>query len=172
MIARSVRWRPVILAVALGGIVSVVVLPQLTAHWISVGFEWGVFSRVGAVYRPALGWAIVLFACLPRAVVALAGGLTIGLASKRGVVVIACAFAVGMSFSMALLAPGLWAKDVFSPLATLSLPPLAAWLVYRRRRPPPGCCAKCGYDVTGNVSGTCPECGAPGETCRGSGAIH
>lgn len=25
--------------------------------------------------------------------------------------------------------------------------------------PPPGCCAHCGYDLTGNTSGRCPECG-------------
>ena len=24
---------------------------------------------------------------------------------------------------------------------------------------PPGCCSTCGYDLTGNVSGKCPECG-------------
>lgn len=23
----------------------------------------------------------------------------------------------------------------------------------------PGCCSKCGYDLTGNISGVCPECG-------------
>lgn len=23
-----------------------------------------------------------------------------------------------------------------------------------------GCCGRCGYDLTGNVSGRCPECGA------------
>jgi hypothetical protein len=26
---------------------------------------------------------------------------------------------------------------------------------------PPGSCAHCGYDLTGNVSGICPECGTP-----------
>lgn len=26
-----------------------------------------------------------------------------------------------------------------------------------------GRCAKCGYDLRGNVSGVCPECGAPVE---------
>jgi hypothetical protein len=29
------------------------------------------------------------------------------------------------------------------------------------RRPRPGCCQGCGYDLTGNVSGRCPECGRP-----------
>jgi hypothetical protein len=28
-----------------------------------------------------------------------------------------------------------------------------------RRRIPPGHCRKCGYNLTGNVSGVCPECG-------------
>ena len=28
------------------------------------------------------------------------------------------------------------------------------------RRIPPGHCPHCGYDLTGNVSGKCPECGA------------
>lgn len=32
---------------------------------------------------------------------------------------------------------------------------------YRRRR---GLCVKCGYDLTGNTTGTCPECGTP--TCE------
>lgn len=29
----------------------------------------------------------------------------------------------------------------------------------RSRRYPPGHCQSCGYDLTGNVSGRCPECG-------------
>jgi hypothetical protein len=36
------------------------------------------------------------------------------------------------------------------------------WLAYRRRRDRdrPGHCNACGYDLKGNVSGVCPECGA------------
>ena len=37
-----------------------------------------------------------------------------------------------------------------------------AFMFYRdRRRIPPGHCQKCSYDLSGNVSGKCPECGKP-----------
>lgn len=32
---------------------------------------------------------------------------------------------------------------------------------YFRPCQPPGCCEHCGYDLTGNISGKCPECGRP-----------
>ena len=35
------------------------------------------------------------------------------------------------------------------------------WLWRRDRRPPEGYCRMCGYDLTGNVSGRCSECGMP-----------
>ncbi len=38
------------------------------------------------------------------------------------------------------------------------LPVVYLWLRLRRI-PAPGRCRRCGYDLTGNVSGTCPECG-------------
>ncbi|HEY3241814.1 MAG TPA: hypothetical protein VGM03_00555 [Phycisphaerae bacterium] len=39
---------------------------------------------------------------------------------------------------------------------------LLALLAYRKLRSlvPPGHCSACGYDLTGNTSGVCPECGA------------
>lgn len=37
------------------------------------------------------------------------------------------------------------------------VPSLLAWR--RSRKPPPSFCQKCGYNLTGNVSGVCPECG-------------
>ncbi len=36
-----------------------------------------------------------------------------------------------------------------------------AWWLDPPRRPRPGCCPACGYDLRGNVSGRCPECGTP-----------
>jgi hypothetical protein len=45
------------------------------------------------------------------------------------------------------------------PFVLIGLP--TGWLWWRdRRRVAAGCCAACGYDLTGNVSGRCPECGA------------
>lgn len=38
------------------------------------------------------------------------------------------------------------------------LPSVWCWKVFRNRRKPEGC-RHCGYSLTGNVSGTCPECG-------------
>jgi hypothetical protein len=43
----------------------------------------------------------------------------------------------------------------------------AVWLMgYRRSliRLSRGCCRGCGYDLTGNTSGVCPECGTPVES--------
>ncbi|HVP13633.1 MAG TPA: hypothetical protein VMV94_20835 [Phycisphaerae bacterium] len=37
-----------------------------------------------------------------------------------------------------------------------------SWAAWRKhRRIPPGHCLKCSYNLTGNVSGICPECGVP-----------
>ena len=46
-----------------------------------------------------------------------------------------------------------------------SQPSMGAYLARlrrRRRRRTRGACRACGYDLTGNVSGVCPECGAAG----------
>ena len=38
------------------------------------------------------------------------------------------------------------------------------WISYRDRRPGKDHCQTCGYDLTGNESGVCPECAAPVHT--------
>jgi hypothetical protein len=40
---------------------------------------------------------------------------------------------------------------------------LTAWL-RSKRHPELGHCSNCGYDLTGNVSGVCPECGCATES--------
>ena len=47
-------------------------------------------------------------------------------------------------------------------VAVAWLRPLAHTLLFwylDRRRPGPGRCRRCNYDLTGNLSGICPECG-------------
>ncbi len=43
---------------------------------------------------------------------------------------------------------------------TLIMLPAAALAAMFRRRPKAGCCRACGYNLTGNTSGICPECGS------------
>jgi hypothetical protein len=55
----------------------------------------------------------------------------------------------------------LWAFGfpLWFPAAVFAAPP-GLWLLRRiHRRPRPGHCPHCGYDLRGNVSGVCPECG-------------
>lgn len=45
----------------------------------------------------------------------------------------------------------------------------AAIRYLRRKNVRSGCCLNCGYDLTGNVSGRCPECGVAVEAKTGAG---
>jgi hypothetical protein len=44
------------------------------------------------------------------------------------------------------------------PLAVVAIPTGFLWR-RERKRPRPGHCRSCRYNLTGNVSGVCPECG-------------
>ena len=47
---------------------------------------------------------------------------------------------------------------IWIPFVILLIPAIFLWLADAQRIPP-GHCQQCGYDLTGNVSGRCPECG-------------
>jgi hypothetical protein len=61
--------------------------------------------------------------------------------------------------------PHLCVIDIFVLPFSLLLLVIAiptAYLFWRdHRRIPPDCCLNCGYNLTGNTSGICPECGTP-----------
>jgi hypothetical protein len=59
-----------------------------------------------------------------------------GASKERGLLIPACWFAV---------VPGVF----------------TLWFYWRTRRAPPGFCQCCGYNLTGNTSGICPECATP-----------
>src|SRR5688572_13300102 len=57
---------------------------------------------------------------------------------------------------------GIWVPCSFVAAAAALPPAFWAWRFHRSRRlRRPGLCLKCGYDLTGNLSGVCPECGTP-----------
>ena len=62
-------------------------------------------------------------------------------------------FSFDMNPPVNIIGAPLWA--VFLALAF----PTALMWYHDRRRFPAHCCRKCGYDLTGNISGRCPECG-------------
>jgi len=62
-------------------------------------------------------------------------------------VVAAGALILATNLECSLIMPGLLLAGV------------AVRYLFRWRRPQPGHCRQCGYNLTGNVSGTCPECG-------------
>jgi hypothetical protein len=43
----------------------------------------------------------------------------------------------------------------------VAVPTLVLCWLHARRVFPEHCCPSCGYNLTGNVSGVCPECGTP-----------
>ena len=45
------------------------------------------------------------------------------------------------------------------PLALFVIWTAFAWRSYVRNQPRFGTCSSCGYDLSGNLSGVCPECG-------------
>lgn len=63
-----------------------------------------------------------------------------------------------------------WTVTVVAVWPFVVLPICAAAVAWwrDRRRFPAGCCSACGYDLTGNVSGTCPECGQAVAEDRGA----
>ena len=58
------------------------------------------------------------------------------------------------------------------PIAVVAVPLLFAW-GRSRRHAAVGHCRRCGYNLTGNVSGRCPECGmVPAKPARRRGRMH
>jgi hypothetical protein len=66
---------------------------------------------------------------------------------------------------------GVWIREPFLGLLGGSWAAMLFVEVGKRlaKRVPRGCCPVCTYDLTGNVSGRCPECGTPFEVYARSG---
>jgi hypothetical protein len=70
---------------------------------------------------------------------------------------------MGFGFLLAEHSSGGWHLVIFPiwmPFLVLAVPTTVFWWLDRRRTPP-GHCQNCGYNLTGNVTGRCSECGTP-----------
>ncbi len=57
------------------------------------------------------------------------------------------------------------------PFVILLIPTLLLWR-RDRRKPRPGFCPRCDYDLTGNTTGRCPECGTPCPPAKDAAPPH
>ncbi len=64
--------------------------------------------------------------------------------------------------------PGVFYFGVFALQCFVVLAGVGIYLLPKRLDPRPDLCARCDYDLTGNASGRCPECGQPVEVSLGS----
>jgi len=67
------------------------------------------------------------------------------------------------TFQMRVNGPQFYWIPLWLPFLLIALPTGFLFWSDHRRRMRAGCCGKCGYDLTGNSSGTCPECGGPAD---------
>jgi len=58
---------------------------------------------------------------------------------------------------------GRYQFPLWLPFLLIGLPTGYLFWSDHRRRMRAGCCEKCGYDLTGNTTGRCPECGGPAD---------
>jgi rRNA maturation endonuclease Nob1 len=77
---------------------------------------------------------------------------------------------MGLSLSLVFLSNArgavTWPGRYFALLPLLLAGGIALFLIVRaqriqKNRPSPNDCQRCNYNLTGNVSGICPECGTP-----------
>jgi hypothetical protein len=176
---RVPSWWPVATALLIGAVVSCLLSPYLGNVWTSLGWrrpvqDWMTAHGLGKY----AGYYGVLQFYVPDLALNLAGGALAGYVGYRKRIRYAAAYA-GSYFA----APYLWSiadgsfsfvmsihpswVHVLTAVHQLALVPLAvgaSWLAARpkRRREArraANCCTSCGYVLTGNVSGVCPECG-------------
>jgi hypothetical protein len=104
-----------------------------------VGLLWG-WGWLRFLVAAALVWRA--FIVIPSAIADAIDGGWSNLRLGECADAVSCAYAVGLS-ALLLLPPGIrvFLNDPGDPPAS------------------PGFCAACGYNLTGNVSGRCPECG-------------
>ena len=174
------KWKKFIfslLVVVCGTVTSICGSSLILGAWISLGWrrpiqDWMTAHGAGSL----AGYFGLLYIQIPEFALAIMAGVAVGLVAWRRWWQLSLLFSGTMfAFPYILMAidGSIWGfldgggVIVITALQNLPIIPLAlggAWAASRRRcrraaRMASGHCGKCGYDLTGNVSGRCPECG-------------
>ena len=156
------HWREELAAIA--PFVLVLPLVILTSQWISISIGWFSAGVMKWLVQNLGSGFIRLFSDLPNFAVSIVAGLAFGIVAQRA---LRLAWVFGISMFVAqtvpafLSSPSEWYLCLFN-LSHVALPvATAAALLRLRQVKQPGSCHKCGYNLTGNESGVCPECGSP-----------
>ncbi len=151
---------------------------------MSAGWLWRLSDRVCHVLRFPIGarivvsaeserYGLVLIAWTPEPGVDVNAerrrwGLTYGYSTQRAGISVGPGFEI--EWNVRGFAPIRYSaahipyRKLVIALALLAVYPacrLTHHVVTRYRKRPHGLCLSCGYDLTGNISGVCPECGQP-----------
>jgi hypothetical protein len=172
------------LAVVCGALMSNYVSPWLAPKWTDLGWR-----------RPIQGWMVahgmgslagkfgLLYLYIPDYTLAILVGIIIGLTAWRqwwqlslvysttmvGFPYILDGFSYLMPFGGRVVSIVVLLNMLIMPLVLGGAWALSRGPCRRAARIASGLCLKCGYDLTGNISGICPECGLPTQEEEGSG---
>jgi hypothetical protein len=108
-------------------------------------------------FLPLLGsWffglvSVIGAACLSRGTAGICGAI----AALLG------ALYLPISFELLPNHPLVFLAIASGPLVGVPMILLSAWVIPPKRKLVAGFCHRCGYNLAGNISGICPECGTP-----------
>ena len=157
-------WREALAAIA--PFVLLLPLLELTSRWwISPSIMWFKADVMQWLIQILGSGFIHLFFNLPIFAASIVAGLAFGIVNAQRARRLAWVFGIGMFVAQTvpayLVNPSKWYLCLFN-LAHVVLPvATAAALLRLRKVNHPGHCKTCDYDLTGNVTGICSECGTP-----------
>lgn len=192
------KWKKMVysfLAVVCGAVTLICERSWILGAWISLGWrrpiqDWMTVHGAGSL----AGYFGLLYIQIPEFALAILGGVTVGLVAWRRWWQLSLLYSgtmFGFPYILMTIDGSIWiildnfgggifARTVLQNSLIVPLALGGAWGVSRGRcrraaRMASGHCVKCGYDLRGDVSGRCPECGEPKTTtasgCRTSQGV-
>jgi len=137
---------------------------ELTATWVGFCLSHGLTAKVLGLPGASLPNVMVVLTILhaiPNAVLCILAGALFGRLAPARALLYATVFATAVTVVPLLFGPSTAILPMVASLYPIPICLTVAWLLRLRNSntASPNCCKECGYDLTGNTSGVCPECG-------------